>query len=387
MKIALGMDIHDEKCVPFAVYAGMGKPKKEQQEFLDGFNTEFRRVRTEQQSLLGMISRLEGHEVHVLIENSTIAHKVYRILSDAGVNVLVAQSADLDRIIKSVKKNDDNDARELAAYMRRRLHGEHEFSVCYMPTPEWMMKKELIRAVYIDKTHLSNTKKRVRARIKILAVGLKDYKDVSCPASLTQLRRTKDPFLCYQVQVMRDAKHRIDEAVKTVTVLFEKDPNYKLLLSIPGVGVPLAAYLSTIIVDIDRFETSNKLEAYFGLVPKQHSSADSDPDCRTTHRGDRYAREFLGYAVLAHVQHAPESVVTVKWRRMKARGIKHKKIVIACSRKLLDVVWSVLKHNRPFTTDAELLRAARGSAAVFEDEAEDDEDDGFQSMEVSLGFA
>lgn len=174
MRIGLGLDIHDEKCAAFAVYAGGGRPKKNQQEFLDEFNVLFRRVKTNPEDMAKMIEYLDGHEVHVLIENSTIAHRVYRMLSELGCNVLVAQSADLDRIVNSVKKNDDNDARELAAYMRRRLHGEYEFAVCHIPSPDCMARKELVRAVYIDKIELANTKKRVRARIKIHGADLRN---------------------------------------------------------------------------------------------------------------------------------------------------------------------------------------------------------------------
>lgn len=387
MRIGLGLDIHDEKCAAFAVYAGGGRPKKNQQEFLDEFNVLFRRVKTNPEDMAKMIEYLDGHEVHVLIENSTIAHRVYRMLSELGCNVLVAQSADLDRIVNSVKKNDDNDARELAAYMRRRLHGEYEFAVCHIPSPDCMARKELVRAVYIDKIELANTKKRVRARIKIHGADLRNYQDVSCPASLKQLKATRDPYLCYQARVMSDAKSRIEEATRLIDYYFGKEEDYTLLMTIPGIGPVMAGYLTTIIDGIDRFDRSSELEAYFGLVPKQHASANSDPDCRTTHRGDRYAREFLGYAVMAHIKHAPDSVVTHMWHRLKSRGKNHKKVLRACSRKLLKVVWSVLKHRRPFTTDTNLLRLARGSAAEIESrlsELEDAEvDEVCDSMEVS----
>ena len=150
MRIALGLDLADKKCAAYAV--PVGKAKKAQREFLDGFNKDFRRVPTTKEDLQRMVDVLkdESDGIHVLIENSTITHKVYWLLVGMGCEVLVAQSADLLRITESVTKNDDNDAMELAAYMRRRLNGEDEFRTVVMTPPEIMAKKMFIRAIYVD---------------------------------------------------------------------------------------------------------------------------------------------------------------------------------------------------------------------------------------------
>ena len=364
------MDLSDRQCAAHAVSAG-GRVKKWQREFLDDFNERFRRVRTEPAELRRMAEFLQadGNEVYVLLENSTITHKVFWILVEADCHVTVAQSADLKRITDSVTKNDDNDAMELAAYMRRRLNGEDEFKVVMMTPPELMAKKMFIRALFVDKMYLGDCKKRVRARIKIMGVDLRrDYKDISCTGSLKQLRETRDPYLCYEVDVMKTTIRRINDGERYIFPMFQDDPNYELILSIPGIGPVLAGYLSTIIVDIGRFDNKKQLESYFGLVPRQHASADSDPDCRTTHFGDEWAREFIGYAVKAHVMHCEDSVVTQMYHRLRARHKPYKKVITACSRKMVDVIWSVLKNGRPFTTDQALLRRSRGAAKEIESE-------------------
>ena len=367
MRIALGLDLADRRCAAHAVPAG--KAKKSQKEFLDGFNKDFRRVKTDRDELHRMVDVLkdDGNEIHVLIENSTITHKVYWILVEKGCDVVVAQSADLLRITKSVTKNDDNDAEELAAYMRRRLGGENEFKAVVMAPPEIMARKMFIRAIYVDKTYLADCKKRVRARLKIMGADLKrDYADISCERSLTQLRDTRDPYLCYEVVVMKQTKARIKDGERYISTLFKDDPYYELLMSIPGFGMEISAYLSTVIIDIGRFDDVKQLEAYTGLVPRQRSSADSDPDCRTTHFGDDWAREFLGCAVKAHIMWAPDSIITQMYHHLRARGKPYKKVITACSRKMVAVIWSVLRNGRPFTTDRSILQQARGSAAEIE---------------------
>lgn len=368
MKIALGLDLSDKKCAAHAI--PVGRAKKTQKDFLEKFNQDFKRVKTAREELHRMVDVLntDGNEVYILIENSTITHKVYWILKEKDCEVTVAQSADLLRITESVTKNDDNDALELAGYMRRRINGENEFKAVVMTPPEIMAKKMFIRAIFVDKAYLADCKKRVRARLKIMGADLRhEYRDVSCDRSLTQLRGTGDPYLCYEVAVMKTTKARIKDGERYIFTLFNNDPYYGLLLTIPGFGMEISAYISTIIMDIDRFEGKKQLEAYFGVVPRQRSSADKDPDCRTTHFGDEWAREYLGYAVKAHVMWAPDSVVSQMYHRLRARNKAYKKTITACSRKMVDVIWSVLKNNRPFTTDQGVLRQARGAAAEIEE--------------------
>lgn len=367
MRIALGLDLSDRQCAAHAV--AVGRTKRAQKEFLDAFNKEFRRVRTDRDDLHRMVRGLRDgcNEVSILIENSTITHKVFWILSETGCGVTVAQSADLLRITKSVTKNDDNDAMELAGYMRRRLMGENEFKAVVMTPPDLMAKKMFIRAIFVDKAYLADCKRRTRARIKVMGADMRhEYSDISCQRSLRQLRDTRDPYLCYEACVMRETASRIKDAERYISELFKDDGNYGLILSIPGFGMEISAYISTIVIDIGRFGNKKQFEAYFGVVPRQHASADEDPDCRTTHFGDEWAREFLGYAVKAHIMWCPDSVVTEMYNRLRARHKPYKKVITACSRKMLDVIWSVLRNGRPFTTDRAILSKARGDAAEIE---------------------
>ena len=374
MRIAVGIDAHAKVCVARAVYAGRGDPNQKQTRILEDFNAAFGRMKTSREGLEPMARHLAGHDAHILIENSSVAHNVYWILKNSGCDVTVARSTDLYRITKSVKKNDENDAMELAMYMRRRMDGEREFAVCHMAPPEWMARRAYLRAIFADKSDLGDTKRRIHARLKVMGAELpRDYDDIVCPSSLKQLRSTRDPFLCYQVSVATDALRRIREAERLIPAMYSDDRNYALLITVPGIGPVMAAYLSSMIVDIGRFETKEDLASYFGMVPKQRSSADSDPACGITRRGDGYAREYLGYAAMAHIQWAEGSVVAEMYHRLKARGMPHKKVLAACARKLTEVVWSVLVNGKPFTSDQTVLRMARGTAEEIAKEAEEKE--------------
>ncbi len=69
MRIALGMDLHKELAVCYATYAGDGLVSDEEQRFLDGFNKKHRRQKARPEDMHVIVHALDGHEVHVLIEN------------------------------------------------------------------------------------------------------------------------------------------------------------------------------------------------------------------------------------------------------------------------------------------------------------------------------
>ena len=137
------MVLHAKSAVCFAVYAGEGEPREKQTEFLEEFNKRYRTQASGPEEMALIAAALRGHEAHILIENSTKTYETYWVLTNLGIDVVVAQAQDLYRITKSVKKTDKNDSIELAGYMRRYLNGEREFAVCTMPPKEWMMRREI----------------------------------------------------------------------------------------------------------------------------------------------------------------------------------------------------------------------------------------------------
>ena len=70
MKLAVGIDVHKEKCVAHVTYCGPNEPKPRQKGFLDRINEEFRRFPSDVRGMTDLARALKGHESHILIENS-----------------------------------------------------------------------------------------------------------------------------------------------------------------------------------------------------------------------------------------------------------------------------------------------------------------------------
>ena len=366
MKIAIGMDLHAKTAVCFAVFAGEGEPRENHIEFLEEFNRKHRTQGAEPEDMAAIAADLRGHDAYVLIENSTKTFEVYWVLMNLGVKTVVAQAQDLYRITKSTKKTDKNDSVELAGYMRRYLLGEREFAVCTMPPHEWMMKREICRTLFKEKVHLGDLKKRMRAHLLLHGIKLsREYNDIFCKKAIAELRRLDDVCVRMMLNEAIGLKTRTDEEGRFIEHLFEGIRLYELIYSIPGFGKVTAAYLTSMIIDIDRFTDRDSFTSYFGVVPRMRESAETTHNCATTHRGDEEIRRLLAQAAFVHVQHAPDSVVTGLWNRLKKKGKAHREVQIACARKLLTVVWSVAKNDRPYVMDPEEIRAAREEADVL----------------------
>jgi len=360
MIIAVGIDVHKKTSSAYSVYAGKGEEKEKHTKFLDEFNKEFRDFDSTPEKYQALMAFVRGHECYVLIENSTKTHEVYWIFRNGGMNVFVAHSTDLHRITKSVKKTDHHDSFELAGYMRRKLNGEAEFSESFIPSPEWMLKREMCRGVLAEKTYLANTKRRIRAHLLLHGITLRrEFDDIASRTALAEMDLIKDPYLRMLVRFASDAKNRVSAAEKTIEQMFSGDKTCELIESITGFGHTSAAYMSSLIVDFGRFRSSSEFTASFGVVPRMRSSGESNPNCSTTHRGDDLMRKRLMDCTRAHVKHAKDSVVTSLYNRLVKNGKPKQEALVAASRKLLTVVWSVLKSGVPYSSDPESRKGAR----------------------------
>jgi len=369
MRIAVGMDLHSKMAAVHAVYAGGREANEKENEILNALNRDFAVSGSSPIDMTKLVERLRGHDAHVLIENSTKSHETYWVLTNHGVKVVVAVAADLYRITKSVKKTDRNDSIELAGYMRRRLAGEIEFAECFMPTLDWMLKRELCRTVFWEKLHLADLKRRTRAHLLLHGIMLsREYTDIFCIKAMEETERTKDPCLRINNSEATSIKKRTDQEAKLIEAMFSGNRMFSLIRSVPGFGLVSSAYLTSMIIDMDRFPCKEKFTAYFGIVPKMRSSADSNPRCATTHRGDEDARRLICQSAMVHIR-VTDSVVSRMYARLRKNGKAHKEALVACGRKLMTIVWSVLKSGKPFTEDPRILnRAAEEEAAAEEEE-------------------
>lgn len=119
----------------------------------------------------------------------------------------------------------------------------------------------------------------------------------------------------------------------------------KLLMTIPGVNVTVATGLVAAIGHIARFDSPQKLTAYFGLVPRVYQSAERCHHGSITKQGRSQARWLAVEAAQSMViSGAP---LTASYHRIR-RKKSHNVAVVALARKLVVVVWHLLTHQEPY---------------------------------------
>ncbi len=120
----------------------------------------------------------------------------------------------------------------------------------------------------------------------------------------------------------------------------------ELLTSIPGIGQRSAAALLGELPDIALFPSNKQITAFAGLTPKQLQSGKTSRTGGIYKLGSRRLRTILYFPALTGKRHNP--ILRQMAERLAERGITGMSAVAALMRKLLQLVYGVLKSQRPF---------------------------------------
>ncbi len=126
-------------------------------------------------------------------------------------------------------------------------------------------------------------------------------------------------------------------------------PLAALLTSVPGIGLLTAARIIATVQSPLRFRNAAAFTAYVGVVPATRlSGLQRSTRAPLSPIGNARLRKALWMPLLTAVQHNPW--LRGYYQRLRARG-KHPKVALtAALRKLLTALYSVAKHQKPFST-------------------------------------
>ena len=121
----------------------------------------------------------------------------------------------------------------------------------------------------------------------------------------------------------------------------------ELLDSIPGIGPDTAAILIAEIKSIDAYDSAAELAAHAGLTPMHRYSGSSvRRRPKLSKIGNARLRKALFFPAMTAMRHNP--AVKALHDRLKEKGKPNMLILAAAMRKLIHIVYGVLKHRRPF---------------------------------------
>lgn len=163
---------------------------------------------------------------------------------------------------------------------------------------------------------------------------------------------TADPINAKHLrQHVRQLDATLVQLKAQITDLLKTQPDLarqvELADSISGVGLLTAAVAVAELPPIERLEHAGQAVALAGLDPRKKDSGTSVHTApRLSKMGSRLLRQTLYMAALTALRHNP--IIRALGERLKAKGKGGKRAVAAAMRKLVRLIYGVLKQGKPF---------------------------------------
>ncbi len=311
------------------------------------------------------VQQLPG-PVAVTYEAGPTGYGMYRMLTAAGVDCVVAAPSKLIRPAGDRVKTDARDAVLLARLLRL-----GEVVPVAVPSAAQESARDLVRAREDVRRDLMSARHRISKLLLRHGYVYCDGKAWTADHH-AWLRRarfdaagTRAAFEAYYeaVQLTLARRDRLDAAIVAMAADSEYTDVVRRLCCLRGVSTLTGFALAVEIGDWHRL-TGSSIGAYLGLVPSEHSSGDKRAQGGVTKTGNSHARRLLvesawhhkpryapGRVMLARWADAPAPVVAradagnrrlhARWARLDARKKKHTVACTAIARELAGWCWSL----------------------------------------------
>lgn len=275
-------------------------------------------------ALIAWLSKQGVTTAHVCLEATGVyGEDVAEALAAAGMTVSVVNPAQIkafgaSHLVRT--KTDRVDARLIAAFCAERSPAPWQ-----APTPG----EQTLRALVLRLEALQTMRTQESNRLAVARAAVK-------------------PGIAEHIEWLDE---QIDALIEAIREHLDNDPDLKdkqaLLSSIPGIGERTIAVLLAFYANVERFGNARQAVAFAGLDPRQHESG-------TSVKGKSRLSK-IGHAFLRKALYMPAMVTLYKtaWgkrfrTRLAASGKPPKLIIGAMMRKLVQVVFGVLKSGKMF---------------------------------------
>jgi transposase len=148
-------------------------------------------------------------------------------------------------------------------------------------------------------------------------------------------------------QLKKTLKHIEDKMLGIIEAEGKLNEQYKLVTSIPGVGMQTAIYLLVATKGFDAFENWRQLACYAGVVPFPYQSGTSIRGRNKVHPlADKKLKSLLNMCAICAVRHDRE--LKAYYERKVKEGKAKMLIINNVRAKLLARVFAVIKRGTPF---------------------------------------
>lgn len=209
------------------------------------------------------------------------------------------------------------------------------------------MNPEPWQALPVEIRELRSLVKRLEALLKIKQEE-ENRLDVSPKVTQASLEK-----------IIAAVKKEINNIKAKIKSHIDNHPDLKqqsiLLDSIPGIGEATIAQILSVMATPARFANAKKLIAFVGLNPKHHQSGSSVRQIsRISKTGDSALRHAMFMPAIVAKKHNP--ILKGLYERLLAKGKPKMLAICAVMRKLLHIIYGVLKSEIPFDVNYEATK-------------------------------
>ncbi len=283
--------------------------------------------------LVRFLKKRRRKDVQVCLEaTGHYGEGVADFLHQAGYRVSVVNPARLKGYADSQLRRNKTD--KLDAYLIADFCRTQQPEAWSPPPPEMRELNALVR-------HLEDLEK--------------SRSQVANHLSAAQPSSTVVAHLRAQLSLLED---QLQQTKQAIADHIDRHPDLKrqrdLLASIPGIGALTAGKLLAELRAIADFTSVGQLVAFAGLNPRQHVSGTSVHKASHISKCGRASlRAALYMPAIVAKRHNP--ILAVFAARLQARGITGLPLSVALMRKLLHLVYGILKSGRPFDPNCAAL--------------------------------
>jgi transposase len=282
-----------------------------------------------------------GPDPEVVLESTYGWYWAADVLQELGAHVHLNHALGNNWGNRRVK-NDEHDARDLAAMLRI-----GRLSEGWIAPPEVRELRELVRYRHSLGRHRTSAKAQIHgvmAKNGILPVvgelwgpiGQAQLDSLELPEAYALRLRSLRELLAHHEREITKVDARLHHRLKA-------EPGYRALVRLPGVGKVLAAVFFAEIGDIGRFDSAKKLCSWAGLTPRHRESDTVVHRGSITKQGSRLVR-WAAIEAVGNYRAKGNEQLRADYRRIAERRGKYKARV-AVARKLLTLVFYTLRDG------------------------------------------
>ena len=286
----------------------------------------------------------------ICFEASTDYGVLFEKLSCLAERVVVAHPGQLRLIFRSKRKSDRVDAEKLA-----KLLFLDEVPPVYVPSIEIRAWRRTIRHRRSLVSQRVAAKNAIRALLRgegiVAPRGLwskKGLKWLEKQELATELDALQRDILFERLQSLTSMIERVERVLNGMA---DKHPGVQLLKTIPGVGNRVGEAVVAAIDDPQRFSNLKTIGSYFGLVPRQDSSANVNRLGRITGDGPPLVRCLLVEAAWIAKRHSAQ--VQRFFERVQREDPDRRNIAaVATAHYLIRIMLSMLRTGEVWREEA-----------------------------------